>query len=87
MIKSSLQKGICYVETKNLDGETNLKHKKAPEECLIANTEDDILRAYYKATIECEKANEFLYKFNGQLRISQETIGLDKIKSCLGEVP
>ena len=24
---SSEASGICYVETKNLDGETNLKHK------------------------------------------------------------
>lgn len=34
LINSSADKGICYVETKNLDGETNLKHKKALKECL-----------------------------------------------------
>ena len=27
LVASSGPKGICYVETKNLDGETNLKHK------------------------------------------------------------
>lgn len=27
IIGSSLPKGMCYVETKSLDGETNLKHK------------------------------------------------------------
>lgn len=27
--QSSETKGMCYVETKNLDGETNLKHKTA----------------------------------------------------------
>lgn len=26
-IKSSDAKGVAYIETKNLDGETNLKHK------------------------------------------------------------
>lgn len=25
LIKSSLPRGVCYVETKNLDGETNMK--------------------------------------------------------------
>ena len=34
MIRSSLPKGIAYVETKNLDGETNLKHKQAEKNIL-----------------------------------------------------
>jgi phospholipid-transporting ATPase len=32
LIKSSNQSGLCYIETKNLDGETNLKHKAAVKE-------------------------------------------------------
>jgi P-type E1-E2 ATPase len=31
-IHSGGEDGLCYVETKNLDGETNLKHKFAPKE-------------------------------------------------------
>lgn len=27
LVRSSEPKGVCFVETKNLDGETNLKHK------------------------------------------------------------
>lgn len=27
LLSSSEKSGVCYVETKNLDGETNLKHK------------------------------------------------------------
>ncbi len=31
LLRSSDAKGICSVETKNLDGETNLKHKTVPK--------------------------------------------------------
>ena len=34
LVNSSLPKGICYVETKGLDGETNLKAKQARAEML-----------------------------------------------------
>lgn len=29
VLKTSNPGGLCYVETKNLDGETNLKHKQS----------------------------------------------------------
>lgn len=32
ILHSSEPKGACYIETKNLDGETNLKHKMACKE-------------------------------------------------------
>ena len=31
IVKSQDPKGCCYVETKGLDGETNLKMKSAPK--------------------------------------------------------
>ena len=34
LLNSSGAKGICYIETKNLDGETNLKHKLSNKEIL-----------------------------------------------------
>jgi phospholipid-transporting ATPase len=66
LLNSSLPKGVCYVETKNLDGETNLKHKQAHREIRnLALNDKDILFNFNKGEIECEKENEFLYKFNG----------------------
>lgn len=40
ILSSSLAKGICYVETKNLDGETNLKHKKASKDVTALVTDE-----------------------------------------------
>ena len=35
LVESSGQEGMCYVETKNLDGETNMKHKtQATKACM-----------------------------------------------------
>ena len=70
IINSSLQKGICYVETKNLDGETNLKHKQAPKQVIdLAENDVDVQKNFQEAVIECEKENEFLYKFQGNLKM------------------
>ena len=40
MLSSALPKGIAYVETKNLDGETNLKHKQA-DKTILRLAKDD----------------------------------------------
>jgi len=37
---SSEPKGACYIETKNLDGETNLKHKMACKETVKGFSDD-----------------------------------------------
>ena len=56
LVKSSLPRGICYVETKNLDGETNMKQKIASEhiEKKLNNSDTDILTALQNTKIECE---------------------------------
>ena len=78
LINSSNPNGVCYVETKNLDGETNLKHKKADVECVkLAMNDQEVLRNFNGHIIECEKENEFIYKFSGQMRMNNDkNIGL-----------
>ncbi|XP_066331467.1 probable phospholipid-transporting ATPase 8 isoform X2 [Miscanthus floridulus] len=62
---SSSDYGLCYVETMNLDGETNLKRKQALEVTMGLN--DDPVFHSFKAFIRCEDPNEKLYSFLGTL--------------------
>ena len=72
LLNSSAAKGICYVETKNLDGETNLKHKQAQKEYVqLSKTDMEVMRNFNEASIECEKENEFIYKFFGTMRLRE----------------
>lgn len=63
LIQSSLPKGVCYVETKNLDGETNLKHKQASKN--ITKHTQGIIDGSKLCQIKCEKENESIYTFQG----------------------
>ena len=78
LINSSAPKGICYVETKNLDGETNLKHKQAVIDSVdISKTDDDVLENFLASEIECDQPNEFLYSFTGKMIINEKEWPLD----------
>ena len=56
---------ICYVETKNLDGETNLKHKAAPLETV------ELAESLYKnITIESELPSDKIYSFKGVIKVT-----------------
>ncbi|CAI5499410.1 unnamed protein product [Closterium sp. Naga37s-1] len=64
--------GICYIETSNLDGETNLKIRKALErtwEYITADAAADL-----RAMVECEQPNNSLYTFTGNLVIGKQTL-------------
>lgn len=65
LLSSSYVDGVCYVETMNLDGETNLKVKSCVEATLGLN--DDEKFANFRGTIRCEDPNPNLYTFMGNL--------------------
>lgn len=75
IISTSEKRGLCYVETKNLDGETNLKVKscvqglnkfKTPQECSQLN-----------GKLETEKPTPHMYTLNGKGHVqSSDGIGM-----------
>ncbi|KAF7362154.1 Phospholipid-transporting ATPase [Mycena venus] len=65
LISSSEPEGLCYIETSNLDGETNLKIKQASPHTssLTAPSLVNTLRG----SMRCEQPNNSLYTFEGTL--------------------
>jgi len=77
-LSSADQDGLCYVETANLDGETNLKLKYCYTRTAHAQSTMDLEAALDHRFIECELPNEKLYQFDGSIvATDQEREGLD----------
>jgi P-type E1-E2 ATPase len=69
LIGSSKDKGVCYVETKNLDGETNLKYKQCDKSyATLTKTSDEAVKNFTAMQIDCEPPNEHIYNFDGNLK-------------------
>ncbi|CAN1312762.1 Putative phospholipid-transporting ATPase 9 [Linum perenne] len=69
LLSSSYEDGICYVETMNLDGETNLKLKQGVEATAILHEESDFTA--FKSIVKCEDPNANLYTFVGSLEYEE----------------
>lgn len=69
ILSTSEPDSVCYVETKNLDGETNLKVKHGADETAWIQSADDA--AEFKAQFEVEMPSSNLYTFYGRMMISR----------------
>jgi len=68
LLASSEPEGLCYIETANLDGETNLKIKQAiPETCVLVSP-SELSRLGGK--VRSEQPNSSLYTFEATLTVS-----------------
>ncbi|XP_039955977.1 probable phospholipid-transporting ATPase IA isoform X4 [Bactrocera neohumeralis] len=80
LLSSSEPQAMCFIETANLDGETNLKIRQgvpATAKCLETK---DLLQL--DGTVECELPNRHLYEFNGVLKENNKptvALGPDQI--------
>lgn len=67
LLSTSDPEGGCFVETKNLDGETNLKPRTCIKSGGIENIKHSKDLANTKFWIECDAPNSNLYAFKGTL--------------------
>ncbi|XP_039070787.1 probable phospholipid-transporting ATPase 4 [Hibiscus syriacus] len=75
LLSSNNEDGICYVETMNLDGETNLKPKRALEVTLDLDEDEDFKN--FKGIIKCEDPNPSLYTFVGNFEYNGQVYAID----------
>jgi len=69
VLTTSEESNCCYIETKSIDGETNLKFKKTNKKLVeLLNNSKDIENLVNLDTslIQCQQPNEFIYEFNGK---------------------
>ncbi|KAJ1821527.1 phospholipid transporting ATPase [Coemansia sp. RSA 2671] len=82
LLSTSEDDGSCFVETKNLDGETNLKAKAA-----LASTAHLVSPprlAQFTCTVDAEPPNTQLYSFKGSLQALSAGGSSSKTKEPLG---
>lgn len=75
LLSSSYDDAICYVETMNLDGETNLKLKQALE--VTSTLLEESSFKDFKAIVKCEDPNANLYTFVGSMELEEQQHPLD----------
>ncbi|XP_077418716.1 phospholipid-transporting ATPase VD isoform X1 [Vanacampus margaritifer] len=87
LLYSSDPHGICYIETANLDGETNLKQRQIVASLPLQVQGVEFNPESFHSRIECENPNNDLGTFRGFMEYSSGTrAGLDNsnllLRSC-----
>ncbi|XP_036933022.1 phospholipid-transporting ATPase IA isoform X2 [Acanthopagrus latus] len=80
LLSSSEPQGMCYIETSNLDGETNLKIRQGLQVTADIKDIDSLMRL--SGRMECESPNRHLYEFVGNIRLDRHStipLGPDQI--------
>ncbi|KAF3836523.1 hypothetical protein F7725_029081 [Dissostichus mawsoni] len=80
IVSSSEPQAMCYTETSNLDGETNLKIRQGLSLTATYQTLEDLIGL--SGRLECEGPNRHLYDFTGTLRLENQNpapLGPDQV--------
>ena len=79
LVASSEPQGISYIETSNLDGETNLKIRSSvPNTYEKFNQEENLKN--FGGELQIELPNRKLYEFNGNISLSEDNGSKEPLK-------
>lgn len=79
------QRGLCHVQTAQLDGETNLKLRQAPDALWPRFNSDEDVATWKQGLLLCEQPTEFFNRFNGTLYLDMDKVPpaeLQRLQSC-----
>ncbi|EPQ57895.1 phospholipid-translocating P-type ATPase [Gloeophyllum trabeum ATCC 11539] len=74
---TSDEENVCYVETKNLDGETNLKSRNAVPALTHMRTAQACVSKENAFHVECDRPDVNMYKFNAAVATKQGKFPVD----------
>ncbi|XP_059380626.1 phospholipid-transporting ATPase IB-like isoform X1 [Carassius carassius] len=80
IVSSSEPQAMCYTETSNLDGETNLKIRQGLSLTASFQSLEELMAL--SGRLECEEPNRHLYDFTGTLRLDNHNpapLGPDQV--------
>jgi phospholipid-transporting ATPase len=94
MLYSTNKNGVAYVETKNIDGETNLKYKESSQKSykVLKNIRDEEKDEYVNnifGLISCDSPNANMYEFEGTYYYedrNDETSLITKTRKSITEI-
>ncbi|XP_014251342.1 phospholipid-transporting ATPase ID [Cimex lectularius] len=82
ILSTSEPNGLCFIETAELDGETNLKSRQCLQETAAMGQDEEQI-ADFDGEIICEPPNNLLNKFDGTLTWKEKKYPLDNDKILL----
>lgn len=71
---SSDRNGLCYVQTANLDGETDYKQRRAPS-ATVQMSEAELLT--FTGVVECAAPNAEIYRFDSRMKVNSISYASD----------
>ena len=74
---TSEDENVAYVETKNLDGETNLKSRNAVPALTHLRTAADCANSHNAFRIDCDRPEVNMYRLNAAVKVGKETFPAD----------